>query len=57
MFPPSRISATANSYHPGGVNVGMCDGSVRFVKSTTSIAAWRAIGTRGSGEIVNGSDF
>jgi prepilin-type N-terminal cleavage/methylation domain-containing protein/prepilin-type processing-associated H-X9-DG protein len=25
---------TAASFHPGGVNVGMCDGSVRFIKDT-----------------------
>lgn len=57
MFPPSRISTTANSYHPGGVNVGMADGSVRFVKSTTNVNAWRAIGTRNGNEIVSSSDF
>ena len=27
---------SAGSYHPGGVNVGMVDGSVRFVKDTIS---------------------
>ena len=27
-----------NSFHPGGINVAMADGSVRFIKS--SIAAW-----------------
>ncbi|MHC5540972.1 DUF1559 family PulG-like putative transporter, partial [Singulisphaera rosea] len=37
MFPPSRISTTANSRHPGGVNVGLADGSVRFVKSTVNL--------------------
>jgi prepilin-type N-terminal cleavage/methylation domain-containing protein/prepilin-type processing-associated H-X9-DG protein len=26
----------AGSFHPGGVNVGMCDGSVRFIKDTIS---------------------
>ncbi len=54
MFPPSRIMTTANSNHPGGVNVGMADGSVKFFKDGINIATWRAIGTRSSGEIVPG---
>lgn len=29
---------TANSFHPGGVNVGMADGSVKFIKD--SIQSW-----------------
>ncbi|MBY0515029.1 MAG: DUF1559 domain-containing protein [Gemmataceae bacterium] len=33
------------SRHPGGVNAAMCDGSVRFVRSSVSLAAWRAAGT------------
>jgi prepilin-type N-terminal cleavage/methylation domain-containing protein/prepilin-type processing-associated H-X9-DG protein len=44
----------ASSYHPGGVNVGFLDGSVRFIKDTTAPQNWAAIGTRASGEIVGG---
>lgn len=46
----------ANSYHMGGVNVVLCDGSVRFVTNSISIATWRAVGTRNGGEVV-GSDW
>lgn len=42
---------SANSKHPGGVNVGMADGSVRFVPDTISAAAWWAMGTRDGGEV------
>jgi len=57
MFPPQRISTTANSRHPGGVNVGLADGSVRFVKSTVNLVPWQAIGTRNGGEVVSADQF
>ena len=57
MYPPFRISTTANSYHPGGVNVGMADGSVRFIKDAVNIQAWRALGTRNGGEIISSTDL
>ena len=57
MFPPSRVMTTANSRHPGGVNVTMADGSVRFVKDTVNLAAWRGLGTRNGGEIISGDAF
>jgi prepilin-type N-terminal cleavage/methylation domain-containing protein/prepilin-type processing-associated H-X9-DG protein len=57
MFPPSRIMTTATSLHPGGVNVLFLDGSVRFVKSTVNITAWRALGTRNGGEIVSSDSY
>jgi prepilin-type processing-associated H-X9-DG protein len=42
-----------SSNHSGGVNVGMCDGSVKFVKNTVSLQAWWALGTRNMGEIIS----
>jgi prepilin-type processing-associated H-X9-DG protein len=57
MFPPQRISTTANSRHPGGVNVGLADGSIRFVKSTVNLPAWRALGTRNGGEVIGSDSF
>jgi len=44
--------ATARSLHPGGVNGLMADGSVRFFKETIARAAWRGLGTRNGGELV-----
>jgi prepilin-type N-terminal cleavage/methylation domain-containing protein/prepilin-type processing-associated H-X9-DG protein len=40
----------ARSRHTGGVNVGMCDGSVRFISNTVSLVTWRALGTSMGGE-------
>jgi prepilin-type N-terminal cleavage/methylation domain-containing protein/prepilin-type processing-associated H-X9-DG protein len=57
MFPPSRIATTANSRHAGGVNVGMADGSVKFVKSTVNVLTWRSLGTRNGGEIVSADAY
>jgi len=45
-FPPS-------SNHSGGVNVGMADGSVRFIKNSVSLQAWWGLGSRALGEIIS----
>jgi hypothetical protein len=50
MYPPGRIMTTANSNHPGGVQLLLCDSSVRFVSDTVDVLVWRAAGTRASGE-------
>ena len=42
------------SYHPGGVNAGFCDGSVRFVANTIDVATWHALWTRAGGEVTAG---
>ena len=49
------FSMPASSAHPGGVNVLMADGSVKFVKETVSLQAWYALATRSGGEVL-GSD-
>jgi prepilin-type N-terminal cleavage/methylation domain-containing protein len=43
---------TARSYHTGGVNAMLMDGSVRFVNDSISQQTWRALGTRNGGEPV-----
>jgi len=45
------------SYHPGGVNVGLADGSVQFVTDTVSDDVFQALGTRSGGEVVNLNDL
>jgi prepilin-type N-terminal cleavage/methylation domain-containing protein len=57
MFPPGRISTAAQSFHPAGVNVGRCDGSVSFVADEISLEAWRAMGSRSGGEVFAGGEL
>jgi prepilin-type N-terminal cleavage/methylation domain-containing protein/prepilin-type processing-associated H-X9-DG protein len=47
----------ADSYHSGGVNTLMTDGSVRFVKSSISLMTWCALGTKGNGEVISSDSF
>jgi prepilin-type N-terminal cleavage/methylation domain-containing protein/prepilin-type processing-associated H-X9-DG protein len=47
------IFANLDSFHPGGVNVCMADGSVRFVKESINQLVWWALGTKGGGEVVS----
>jgi prepilin-type N-terminal cleavage/methylation domain-containing protein/prepilin-type processing-associated H-X9-DG protein len=49
VVPPS-------SRHTGGVNVLLCDGSVRFVFDGISLPTWRALGTRNGLDLL-GPDF
>jgi prepilin-type N-terminal cleavage/methylation domain-containing protein/prepilin-type processing-associated H-X9-DG protein len=42
----------ARSKHPGGVNVGLGDGSVRFCPNQVSLAVWQAAASINGGETV-----
>jgi prepilin-type N-terminal cleavage/methylation domain-containing protein/prepilin-type processing-associated H-X9-DG protein len=61
LLPPNRpcwrpnndwwhLVSTASSWHPGGVNMVLCDGSVRFVRESISAVVWEAAGSRKGGE-------
>jgi prepilin-type N-terminal cleavage/methylation domain-containing protein/prepilin-type processing-associated H-X9-DG protein len=45
------MTAAARSYHPGGVNAAMCDGSVQFFSNNIAWATWQALGTSHGGEV------
>ena len=47
----------AQSNHPGGVNVGFLDGSVKFVKDSVSYQVWGSIATKGGGEVISADSF
>jgi prepilin-type N-terminal cleavage/methylation domain-containing protein/prepilin-type processing-associated H-X9-DG protein len=49
-FFPTKASMPPSSRHPGGVNLLLADGSVRFVANTIERRTWRGLGTRGNGE-------
>jgi prepilin-type N-terminal cleavage/methylation domain-containing protein/prepilin-type processing-associated H-X9-DG protein len=42
----------ASSSHPGGTNLLLMDGSVRFVKDAMNPGLWNALGTRAGGEVI-----
>jgi prepilin-type N-terminal cleavage/methylation domain-containing protein/prepilin-type processing-associated H-X9-DG protein len=47
----------ARSYHPGGVNASMCDGSVKFFKNSVNIVTWMALGTSQGAEVLSADSF
>ncbi len=46
----SALFAAARSYHAGGVNAAMCDGSVRFFSENISDVIWAGVNTARNGE-------
>jgi prepilin-type N-terminal cleavage/methylation domain-containing protein/prepilin-type processing-associated H-X9-DG protein len=47
----NNISVVSRSKHPGGVTVGMCDGSVRFASNNVGLPIWQAMSTRNGGDV------
>jgi prepilin-type N-terminal cleavage/methylation domain-containing protein/prepilin-type processing-associated H-X9-DG protein len=62
-FPTSGvvIDSGANdeifSYHPGGANVGFCDGSVKFLKATLNYVILRGLVTINGGEVLSADQY
>ncbi|WP_020475902.1 DUF1559 domain-containing protein [Zavarzinella formosa] len=48
---------SARSYHTGGVNVCLGDGSVRFVKNSVTLSIWQGLGSMNGGEVIDGSAY
>ena len=57
--PNARSNHVCQMYseHPGGANVLMGDGSVRFIKETINQRAWAAIATCRGGEVVSSDEL
>jgi prepilin-type processing-associated H-X9-DG protein len=47
----------SDSWHSGGVNVSMADGSVKFIKDSINRATWWSLGTRANGEVIDAGAY
>ena len=50
-------TGSPNSLHPGGVNVGFADGSVKFIKDSIDTQTWWALGSRANGEVISSDAY
>jgi prepilin-type N-terminal cleavage/methylation domain-containing protein/prepilin-type processing-associated H-X9-DG protein len=57
--PNSPLGHTDEMYslHPGGANVLMGDGSVRFIKQSINLLAWQALSSRSNGEVISADAY
>ena len=47
----------SRSYHPGGVNALLSDGSVKFFKNSISLMTWRALSTTAGAEVISSDTY
>lgn len=55
--PDYATYANASSYHSGGVNALLADGSVRFIKDSIAQSVWWGLGTRAGGEVLSADSY
>ncbi len=55
--PSEHTVTSARSNHPGGVNILVGDGSVKFIKDSVNLATWRALGSRNGGEVLSSDAY
>ena len=48
----AKLILSARSRHPGGVQVGLADGSVRFASDTIDLVTWQNLGTPDDGHVL-----
>ena len=57
--PNSPLGHTDEMYslHPGGANVLMGDGSVRFIRQSINLLTWQALSSRAGGEVISADSY
>jgi prepilin-type N-terminal cleavage/methylation domain-containing protein/prepilin-type processing-associated H-X9-DG protein len=57
--PNSPLGHTDEMYalHPGGANVLLGDGSVRFINQSINLLTWAALSSRSNGEVIDGNAY
>ena len=48
----NSTTAASRSMHPGGVNILLADGAVRFVDNNVGTVLWQNLGNRKDGQVV-----
>jgi prepilin-type processing-associated H-X9-DG protein len=56
-WPNGGYSYGVSSAHPGGANVGMADGSVRFIKNSVNLYTWRSLASTAGGEVISSDAY
>ncbi len=51
-----RNNHTPYSFHPGGLHIGLCDGSVRYISDSMVFDTWWRLARHDDGEVIGG-DF
>ena len=51
------VYTAARSKHPGGVNAGMCDGSVKFVQNTINRTTYMGLSSTRGGEVISADQY
>jgi len=54
---PTFAAINARSYHPGGVNALLADGSARFIRTMINGQLWRGLGTVAGNDLVSGDGY
>jgi prepilin-type processing-associated H-X9-DG protein len=52
----ARMAGFAST-HPGGLNIAMTDGSVRFLKETIDYTTYQFLGDKADGQVISAGDF